>query len=310
MIDQHRLGKRRRTSSTSSLGLEGLEEQRVSVEVQREVDEAEAPAALLRLDGGVERQLWQAKGWVLPDGSGGLLNQRSAEAELSVYAQRFRLSSLEPILKDTPIIDAEQTEVDASLELRFAQRVLDFAGKFHMAGLSVFTPRLVAEPVRNIGLDLSARGRVDLKTRRFRLDKAAVRWNGATAELEAEAEAQPASALRHPAPVAATGATPAAAPGQVAAPAGPGWRERWRTVSLHLTVPPLDCQALLDSMPDAIVPRIRDFKLAGSFSTDVRVFVDFAPAAPGVAAKERPGPGRFRIRCRGCARRRGRGRGG
>lgn len=226
--------------------------------------------------GGVERQLWQAKGWVLPDGSGGLLNQRSAEAELSVYAQRFRLSSLEPILKDTPIIDAEQTEVDASLELRFAQRVLDFAGKFHMAGLSVFTPRLVAEPVRNIGLDLSARGRVDLKTRRFRLDKAAVRWNGATAELEAEAEAQPASALRHPAPVAAAGATPAAAPGQVAAPAGPGWRERWRTVSLHLTVPPLDCQALLDSMPDAIVPRIRDFKLAGSFSTDVRVFVDFA----------------------------------
>lgn len=233
---------------------------------------ARAVIALAGGYGGVERQLWQAKGWVLPDGSGGLLSQRSAEAELSVFAQRFRLSSLEPILKDTPIIDADQTEVDASLELRFAQRVLDFAGKFHMAGLTVFSPRLVAEPVRDIGLDLSARGRVDLKTRRFRLDKAAVRWNGATAELEAEAEAQPASALRRQPPVA----VPAPAPGQLPPPAGASWRERWRTVSLHLTVPPVDCQALLDSMPEAIVPRIRDFKLAGSFSTDVRVFVDFA----------------------------------
>ena len=65
--------------------------------------------------GGVDRELWQARGWVRPDGNGSLRSQRGAEAELSILAQRFRLSSIEPILKDTPIIDAEQTEVDASL---------------------------------------------------------------------------------------------------------------------------------------------------------------------------------------------------
>src|SRR5262249_52965048 len=155
----------------------------------------------------------------------------------------FLLSSLEPILKDTPIIDAEQTEVDANLELRFAQRALDFVGSFHMAGLSVFAPRLVAEPLHGLGIDLSARGRVDLKTRRFKLERATVRWNGAAAEMEAEAEAQPAAASRQPAGAGANG---------VGGTTGPSWRERWRTVYLHLMVPPIGCQALLDSFPTAI----------------------------------------------------------
>jgi hypothetical protein len=239
-------------------------------------DPARAVIALAGGYGGVERELWQARGWVRPDGNGSLRSQRGAEAELSLLAQRFRLSSLEPILKDTPIIDADQTEVDASLELKFAQRALDFNGSFHMAGLSIYTPRLVAEPVRDLGFDVTARGRIDLKTRRFRLEKASIGWNGAKAELDGEAEAQPAG-RSEPAALPATAVAPAVA----GAPAGPahvgrGWRERWRTVNLHLTVPPLACQALLDSLPDAIVPRIREFKMGGTFSTDVRLFVDFA----------------------------------
>ena len=238
-------------------------------------DASDPARAVIQLSGGyggVERQLWQASGWVRPDGNrgldAGLLGQHGAEAAVSVYAQRFLLSSIEPILKDTPIIDADKTEVDASLELRFAQRALDFSGSFHMAGLSVFMPRLVAEPVRELGIDLLARGRLDLKTRRFHLERATVRWNGATAELEAEAEAQPAKASQQPAD--------RPAPENGRAPGGTSWRERWRTVSLHFLVPPISCQALLDSLPSAIVPRIRDFRLAGTFSTDVRVWVDFA----------------------------------
>jgi len=228
------------------------------------VDPARAVIALAGGYGGVDKQLWQARGWVRPDGKGELLSQRGAEAAVTVSAQRFRLSSLEPILKDTPIIDADQTELDASLELRFAQRALDFSGRFHMAGLSVFMPRLVAEPVRDLGIDLTAAGRVDLKSRRFHLERATVSWNGAKAELEVDAEAQPA-ASRQVVPTA----------GGVQAPA-PSWRERWRSVSMHLVVPPISCQALLDSLPTAVAPRIRSFKLLGTFSTDVRLWVDFA----------------------------------
>ncbi len=247
-------------------------------------DAAEPTRAVIALSGGyggVDRELWQARGWVRPDGNGSLRSQRGAEAELSLLAQRFRLSSLEPILKDTPIIDADQTEVDASLELKFAQRALDFNGSFHMAGLSIYTPRLVAEPVRDLGFDVSARGRIDLKARRFRLEKASVSWNGATAELDGEAEAQPAgrepvSAEQATATLPANPATGTGTANPPAAATGRGWRERWRTVNLHLSVPPIACQALLDSLPDAIVPRIRDFKLGGTFTTDVRLFVDFA----------------------------------
>ncbi|PSM32165.1 hypothetical protein BVG81_001630 [Haliangium sp. UPWRP_2] len=247
-------------------------------------DAAEPTRAVIALAGGyggVDRELWQARGWVRPDGNGNLRSQRGAEAELSILAQRFRLSSIEPILKDTPIIDAEQTEVDASLDLKFAQRALDFSGSFHMAGLSIYTPRLLAEPVRDLGFDVTARGRIDLKTRRFRLEKAAVTWNGATAEIDGEAEAQPAGL--GPSLAAAAPPQPTAQPTVLAAPGGPpaaaptrGWRERWRSVTLHLAVPPIACQALLDSLPDGIVSRIRDFKLGGTFSTDVRLFVDFA----------------------------------
>lgn len=241
-------------------------------------DASEPTRAVIALSGGyggVDRELWQARGWVRPDGNGSLRSQRGAEAELSLLAQRFRLSSLEPILKDTPIIDADQTEVDASLELKFAQRALDFNGSFHMAGLSIYTPRLVVEPVRDLGFDVSARGRIDLKTRRFRLEKASIGWNGATAEIDGEAEAQPAGRGDAMAAAAPPVAGPIAA-GQPGAPSGRGWRERWRTINLHVSVPPIACQALLDSLPDAIVPRIRDFKLGGTFTTDVRLFVDFA----------------------------------
>ena len=59
-------------------------------------------------------------------------------------------------------------------------------------------------------------------------------------------------------------------------PAGSSWREKWRTVSLHFAVPPIQCQSLLQALPKPVVPRIRDFQLDGTFSTDVRVFVDFA----------------------------------
>lgn len=204
--------------------------------------------------GGVDKELWQARGWVQPQAEG---PWSRAEAELSLRAERFRLSQLEPILKNTPIIDADKTEVDASLELKFGQGALSFGGSFQMAGLSVFSPRLVAEPVRNLGFNITANGRLELKTRKLRLDRAAIRWNGAEVDIDADAEAQP---LRQAAP----------------SPTPPGWRERWRTVALHIVVPPIDCQAMLSAMPQPIVPRIREFKLAGTFSTDVRVFVDFA----------------------------------
>lgn len=220
--------------------------------------------------GGVDKELWHARGWLRPDASG-KWSARTVGGELQVRADRFNLSQLEPVLKDTPIIDADKATVDAQMDLRFVDGVLSFSGRWGMAGLSVFSPRLVVEPVRDLGFDITAKGQVDLKSRKVKLERAAFAWNGVTVVLDGEAEAQPTSARPRPAP------TPPPAPGaQPAPPAGPSWRERWRTVSLHLTVPPVDCQALLSAIPAPIVPRIRDFQVAGTFSTDVRVSVDFA----------------------------------
>ena len=113
--------------------------------------------------GGVDHQLWQADGWVLPEGSD--WKAGGVQGELHLRAQRFRLSQLEPIQADTPVIDADQTEVDASMDLRFEKSVLSAAGTFQMAHLSLFAPRLVAEPVRDLSFDARAKGLVDLKAR-------------------------------------------------------------------------------------------------------------------------------------------------
>lgn len=243
-------------------------------------DESDIRRAIIALAGsygGASRDLWQATGWIQPgDGAAGekrvVFSPGTAKAELVIRAERFKLSSLEHLLDDTPIQDADKTEVDASLELKLAERRLLFAGSFHMANLSIFSQRLVSEPLHGLSFDISAHGQVDFKSRRIRLEKASVLWNGVRAELDGDAEAQPAHQTS-PAPAESAGAK-AAKPGSGSG--RPGWRERWRTVALHLVVPPIGCQALLEAIPRPIVPHIADFKLGGNFSTDVTVRVDFA----------------------------------
>ncbi|MFO0573838.1 MAG: transglycosylase domain-containing protein [Polyangia bacterium] len=237
-------------------------------------DEKDPIRAVISLTGGyggVDKELWHARGWLRPDGSG-KWSARTVGGELQVRADRFNLSQLEPVLKDTPIIDADQASVDAQMDLRFIEGVLTFGGRWSMAGLSVFSPRLVTEPVRNLAFDITASGQVDVKARKVKLERASFAWNGVQVVLDGEAEAQPPTAR----PKLAPPPPPAGAPPGTPPPSGPGWRERWRTVSLHLTVPPVGCQALLNAIPAPIVPRIREFQLAGTFFTDVRVFVDFA----------------------------------
>jgi hypothetical protein len=241
-------------------------------------DPKDARKAVIALSGGyggVEHQLWQADGWVLPEGADWKVG--GVQGELHLRAQRFKLSQLEPILKDTPIVDAEQTEVDASMDLRYEKSVLAAAGGFRMAHLSLFAPRLVAEPVRDLSFDVNAKGQVDIKARKVKLESMNVRWAGVEVQLDGEAEAQP--TMRRPSVLqaAAMGNQPAAGTSiGTQLPLSPSWREKWRTVSLHFAVPPIQCQSLLQALPKPVVPRIRDFQLDGTFSTDVRLFVDFA----------------------------------
>jgi hypothetical protein len=222
-------------------------------------DAARPERALLALRGGyggVDKVLWEASGWVAPAVS---------EGALRLQAARFSLSQLAPILARTPIIEAEKASFDGLLDLRYERHALSFDGAFHLSGLSIFSPQLAATPVTGLGLDLSARGSIEPRTRRVRLERAVFRMRGAEAIIAAEAEAQPAHLQRST--LAGAGTDPAA---------GPSWRERWRTVSLHLMVPPIPCQTALNAIPPELVPHLAGFQLSGTFSTDLRVHVDFA----------------------------------
>lgn len=227
-------------------------------------DDKDARKAVIALSGGyggVEQKLWQAHGSVR---GGPELRLGDVQGELHLRAQRFHLSQLEPILKDSPVVDADQTGVDASLDLAFEKNVLTARGDFQMTRLSLFAPRLVAAPVRDLSFAAQARGQIDLKARKFKLDGLKVAWDGVEVQVDGEAEAQPKE--RRPSTLQnANGPTQNAS-----------WREKWRSVVLHVAVPPIACQSLLQALPAAVVPRIRDFQLDGTFSTDIRLFVDFA----------------------------------
>jgi hypothetical protein len=86
--------------------------------------------------------------------------------------------------------------------------------------------------------------------------------------LEVKSEAKPGD----PAVVLATTAAPPIASGV----AGGTVRRVEPRVSARLVIPPIACQAVLDSIPPEMVPYMVGYKMKGTFATDLQLVIDFA----------------------------------
>lgn len=221
--------------------------------------------------GGVDRVLWDARGWIQP---------AAREGDVQLRAARFDLGQLKPILTKTPIIDPEQAQVGASVRLHYHRvpaegqpstgtgpgtgpgttpdtataaaptvDAVDFDGRFALAGLSVFHPMLGTRPVRDLGFMASATGTLQPKQRTLRIKNAHVEYRGVSADLSLYAEK--------------LGRRPAF--------------DAW------LTIPPVPCQTALQALPEELTPSLQGFRMSGQFKTQLHVAIDLSDLDQGVA---------------------------
>ena len=226
--------------------------------------------------GGVDKVLWSAKGWAEP---------RARAGQLQLVAARFELGALQPVLAGTPIIDPGETQVDAMLDLRFIpddkdpthlHDALDFRGNFHLDGLNVFHPMLGHIPVRHLGFDAAARGRLEPRARTLHVDGADVNYRGLHAHLELDASKLERLRKMH---LSLPGRPPPAKPangangakGAATAAAEP---LNFPAVRGKLTVDPVPCQTALAALPAELTPHLQGFKLQGTFKSEIRIDID------------------------------------
>ncbi len=198
--------------------------------------------------GGVERILWSATGQVYP---------KERRGEVSLVANRFALDQLKPILAGTPVIDPEKAEIDARLDLtlhgdnvdpKHLHDAVDFKGRATLVGLSVFHPMLGPNPVRHLGFEATAKGRLEPRARTLHLEEADVDFRGVRAVLALDAEK--------------LGKKPA--------------------FTARLTVPPVPCQSALTALPAELTPALQGFRLQGQFETDLHAAIDLSDLEQGV----------------------------
>jgi hypothetical protein len=222
----------------------GLDLTGISAEVRPDAGNAQRAAVEVRGSyGGADATLWHAAGWIDPTHEQGLLKLR---------ADRFRLSQLESVWSReggvTRVMNAKNAEVDAHVDLTYSTGVLNYAGAFHIAGLTIAHPMLGAVPVAHLAADARARGTLDVKARRLRLVEAVVDYRNVHATFTADVE-------------------------------NLGPKPRFAAT---LQVRPLPCQVALQALPVELTPSLQGFKLAGTFSTDLHLAIDLDDLDSGV----------------------------
>ena len=217
--------------------------------------------------GGVPGHLWTAKGG---------LDTKALTASFDLEAAKFQLDRLAPILERTPVVDYKGTSVDTKLHVEIEPAGGKFAGEFHLSGLNVGHPMIADKEVH--GLDLTAnvegtfdraRGRLELTRGEFATRGIPFSVTGAVGRpielinslLAAFSLDEYGALKRHP------------ETGEWIPRHGPAGIQ---FLKLRLVLPPIDCQRVLDAIPDEMAPYMVGYKLRGVFDVDVNLDIDWA----------------------------------
>jgi hypothetical protein len=192
--------------------------------------------------GGAQGTLWRADGWVDPVAEKG---------NLDIVADRFTFDRIAPVLEKSMVRDFDKTSIDVAVKIALEGPRVTFGGNLNLVGLNVFHPLLSEEVVKDISARGELAGTYDRTARSLAIDKAALQTRGVDYELTGKVE-QP------------DGLKP------------DGTRRASRHVTLRLTIPPVPCQTMLDSIPPQLIPKMVGFQLKGKFGTDVLVDIDWA----------------------------------
>ncbi|WP_428262823.1 transglycosylase domain-containing protein [Haliangium sp.] len=126
--------------------------------------------------GGARERLWTARGRIDP---------ARGTAALDLEAERFTFDRLDEILRDSMVVDYDQTALSASVHLAVddGAGLVRFEGELELEGLSVFHPMLATKPVRDLGARGRIEGRFEREARTLTVAQAVLQARGVDFEL-------------------------------------------------------------------------------------------------------------------------------
>lgn len=190
--------------------------------------------------GGADVTLWSAEGTLDPVAETG---------KMKLVAERFSLAKLAPVLQNTTLVRIDDTTVDATLFVEGTKKQVSLQGRVDVEHLSFAHPKLAEKPIENLSLGLDVIASVDVPARRVEFRPLTIR--------AAKAQAQMTGWIAGP--------SPHSVPPRSA-----------KALDLRIVVPPTPCAAVLAAVPAALAPALMDYRLRGTFSSDIQVAADWA----------------------------------
>jgi hypothetical protein len=218
--------------------------------------------------GGVHDNLWTAKGG---------FNTETLTATLDLEAAKFQLDRLAPILQNTPVVDYKGTSVDTKLHLEADRDGGRFSGSAHLSGLNVGHPMIADKEVHNLDLTANIEGRFSRMLKRLELTRGDFVTRGIPFSVTGEVGRPIEMVNRFLAAFGYysdyDGEKRNPETGELIARRGPGGLQ---FLKLRLVIPPIDCQRVLDAIPEEMAPYMMGYKMRGVFDTDVHLDIDWA----------------------------------
>ncbi|MBL4633458.1 MAG: transglycosylase domain-containing protein, partial [Kofleriaceae bacterium] len=192
--------------------------------------------------GGSTEKLWHAQGW---------LNPKARRGQLDVKADRFTLNRISGVLQDTVLRDFDDTSVDAELSIEVEDGKADISGRLDLTGLSFFHEKLSEDVIENLSFEGEVMASFDSVARTMKVLSMSVVTKGVTYKMSGE--------------VALEGGLES-----------DGSVREFPRLTFQGTVPVADCQAVLDSIPAPILPKLQGFRLRGPFSAAISLAIDWS----------------------------------
>lgn len=167
-----------------------------------------------------------------------------SQGNIRLEMAAFDLGRVPRVLSQLPLVDSEKATVGGRLDLKLAAGKVDIQGALALAGLNMSHPLLAREPVRDVGFEVDLEASLDPAARHLEIRHAELRRKKLRMTV--------AGFLKHPQD-----------PSQ-------------RHYLIDLKIPPLACQALVDSIPEQLVPAVQGMKLQGKYLLDVHFDANFA----------------------------------
>jgi hypothetical protein len=231
--------------------------------------------------GGVPGQLWTARGG---------FDSAALTAAVDLEAAKFQLDRLGAILAHSAVVDYAQTSVDTRLHLEVDPRGAKFSGDFHLTGLNVGHPLIAEKEVRDLDLSGTIAGSFERAGRKLELTQGDFVIRKLPFSITGVVTAPVRTAIAELPPDGKPGALPDTALDKADKLAGldphgnddKPVREPPRigpygmqTAKLHLVIPPIDCQRVLNAIPVELAPHMAGYKMKGTFDTDIHVDIDW-----------------------------------